>query len=148
MGFCSRVELMSPLTSSRTYKKPTMDIVALLQCLHPLLTSHHPAPMQSDSVRAPGDDRTYHHARHVPLGGHRRQLSHHPALFRHGHPVGHPVSLNLSLRHEVARLIVWHMVVTRPAVPSAVSYADVREGNDLYRACGHGTHSHCLAPEP
>ena len=34
-------------------------------------------------------------------------------------------SLNLSLRHEVARLIVWH-VVTRPVVPSAVSYEDVR----------------------
>ena len=34
-------------------------------------------------------------------------------------------SLNFSLRHEVARLIVWH-VVTRPVVPSAVSYADVR----------------------
>jgi hypothetical protein len=50
-------------------------------------------------------------------------------------------SLNLSLRHEVARLIVWH-VVTRPVVPSAVSYADVREGNAPYRACGHGTHSH------
>src|SRR6266571_4708520 len=51
-------------------------------------------------------------------------------------------SLNLSLRHEVARLIVWHVVSTRPVVPSAVSYADVREGNDPYRACGHGTHSH------
>src|SRR5262252_11039673 len=38
---------------------------------------------------------------------------------------GIPYSLNLSLRHEVARLIVWH-VVTRPVVPSAVSYADVR----------------------
>ena len=50
-------------------------------------------------------------------------------------------SLNLSLRHEVARLIVWHAFVTRPVVPSAVSYADVREGNDPYRACGHGTHS-------
>src|SRR5215470_5128153 len=49
-------------------------------------------------------------------------------------------SLNLSLRHEVARLIVWH-VVTRPVVPSAVSYADVREGNAPYSACGHGTHS-------
>src|SRR5215475_134311 len=46
------------------------------------------------------------------------------------------------LRHEVARLIVWHTGVTRPAVPSAVSYADVREGNDPYRACEHGTHSH------
>ena len=54
--------------------------------------------------------------------------------------------LNLSLRHEVARLIVWH-VVTSPVVPSAVSYADVREGNDSYRACGHGTHSDSLAPE-
>jgi hypothetical protein len=50
-------------------------------------------------------------------------------------------SLNLSLRHEVARLIVWH-VVTRPVVPSAVSYEDVREGNDPCRAFGHGTHSH------
>jgi cytochrome P450 len=50
-------------------------------------------------------------------------------------------SLNLSLRHEVARVIVWHFV-TRPVVPSAVSYADVREGNAPYRACEHGTHSH------
>src|SRR5215813_14272192 len=49
--------------------------------------------------------------------------------------------LNFSLRHEVARLIVWH-VVTRPVVPSAVSYADGREGNAPSRACGHGTHSH------
>src|SRR5262252_8539397 len=46
------------------------------------------------------------------------------------------VPLHFSLRHEVARLIVWH-VVTRPVVPSAVSYADVREGHDSYRACGH-----------
>jgi hypothetical protein len=50
-------------------------------------------------------------------------------------------SLNLSLRHEVARLIVWHVVI-RPVVPSAVSYADVREGNDSYSACGRGPHSH------
>ena len=35
-------------------------------------------------------------------------------------------SLNFSLRHEVARLIVWHAFVTRPVVPLAVSYADVR----------------------
>src|SRR5262245_41709504 len=53
----------------------------------------------------------------------------------------YPDSLNLSLRHEVTRLIVWH-VVTRPVVPSAVSYAGVRAGNAPYRACGHGTHSH------
>ena len=50
-------------------------------------------------------------------------------------------SLNLSLRHEVARLIVWHAVSTRPVVPSTVSYEDVREGNAPYRALGHGTHS-------
>src|SRR2546423_1375012 len=56
------------------------------------------------------------------------------------HSEPNPLSLNLSLRHEVARLIVWH-VVTRPVAPSAVSYEDVREGNDPYRACGHGTHS-------
>src|SRR4051794_25241052 len=48
----------------------------------------------------------------------------------------------VALRHEVAQLIVWHVVATRPVVPSAVSYEDVREGNDPYRACGHGTHSH------
>jgi hypothetical protein len=36
-----------------------------------------------------------------------------------------PGSLNCSLRHEGTRWIVWH-VVTRPVVPSAVSYADVR----------------------
>ena len=32
--------------------------------------------------------------------------------------------------------------MTQPAVPSAVSYEDVREGNDLYRAFGQRTHSH------
>ena len=53
-----------------------------------------------------------------------------------------PRPLNFSLRHEVARLIVWRVVRTRPVVPSAVSYADGREGNTPYRACGHGTHSH------
>jgi len=53
--------------------------------------------------------------------------------------IGRP--LNLSLRHEVARLIVWHAVSTRPVVPSTVSYEEVREGNDPYRALGHGTHS-------
>jgi hypothetical protein len=56
--------------------------------------------------------------------------------------------LNFSLRHEVAWLIVWHGVVTRPVVPSAVSYADVREGNDPYRACGHGTHRHPTGTRP
>ena len=49
--------------------------------------------------------------------------------------------LEVALRHEVARLIVWHAVSTRPVVPSAVSYEDVRGGNEPYRALGHGTHS-------
>ena len=31
--------------------------------------------------------------------------------------------------------------MTQPAVPSAVSYEDVREGNDPYRASGQWTHS-------
>ena len=30
--------------------------------------------------------------------------------------------------------MVWHVVLTRPAVPSAVSYEEVREGNDPYKA--------------
>ena len=34
--------------------------------------------------------------------------------------------LEMALRHEVTRLIVWHVVSTRPVVPSAVSYEDVR----------------------
>src|ERR1700731_4788050 len=37
------------------------------------------------------------------------------------------------------------VVSTRPVVASTVSYADVREGHDPYRACGHGTHSHPTA---
>src|SRR4030095_14408136 len=91
MGFCSRVELMSPLTSPPTLQEAHNGHCSTLAMPSPLLTSNHPAPMQPDSARAPGDDRTCHHARHVPLGGQRRQLSHHPALFRHGHPVGHLV---------------------------------------------------------
>jgi hypothetical protein len=58
-------------------------------------------------------------------------------------PMGHTFHrITWWLRHEVARLIVWHAGVTRPVVPSAVSYEDVREGNDPYSAFGHGTHSH------
>src|SRR6266853_6489973 len=47
-----------------------------------------------------------------------------------------------ALRHEVARLIVWHAIVTRPVVPSAVSYEVRQQGNALSNALGHGTHSH------
>jgi hypothetical protein len=43
-----------------------------------------------------------------------------------------------GLRHEVVSVIVVRdlLVMTQPAVPSAVSYEDVREGNDSYRAFG------------
>src|SRR5262252_1925742 len=94
MGFCSRVELMSPLTSTLTLQEAHNGHCSTLAMPSTLRTSHHPAPMQPDSARAPGDDRTHHYARHVPLGGHRRQLSHHPALFHHGPPVG-PLVLGL-----------------------------------------------------
>ena len=46
-----------------------------------------------------------------------------------------------TLRHEIARLIVWQAVPTRPVVPSAISYEVMRGGNDPSRALGHGTHS-------
>src|SRR5439155_17321677 len=92
-------------------------------------------------------DREGHEARYVrleamPLHQHieGRHGEREPRLQRRPHAV-HDF-LAVALRHEVARLIVWHVVVTRPVVPSAVSYEDVRAGNDPYRAFGHGTHSH------
>src|SRR5215468_1076313 len=91
MGFCSRVELMSPLTSTLTLQEAHNGHCSTLAMPSTLRPSKHPAPMQPDSACAPGHDRTRHHARHVPLGRQRRQLSHHPALFRHHHPVGPPV---------------------------------------------------------
>ena len=39
--------------------------------------------------------------------------------------------LEMALRHEVARLIVWRAVVTRPVVPSTVSYEVRQQGNAL-----------------
>src|SRR5215471_14282952 len=94
MGFCSRVELMSFLTSTLTLQEAHNEHCSPLAMPATLRTGNHPAPMQSDRARAPSDDRTHHHARHVPLGGPRRQLSHHPTLFRHGPPVG-PLVLGL-----------------------------------------------------
>jgi len=44
--------------------------------------------------------------------------------------------LEVALRHEVARLMVWHVVSTRPAVPSAVSYEVRQQGNALSKALG------------
>jgi hypothetical protein len=42
--------------------------------------------------------------------------------------------------------MVWHVVSTRPAVPSAVSYADVRQGHAPSRACRHGPHRPATGP--
>src|SRR5262249_53397441 len=50
--------------------------------------------------------------------------------------------LHMALRHEVARLIVWRVVLTRPAVPSAVAYEVRQQGNALSNALGQRTHSH------
>ena len=51
-------------------------------------------------------------------------------------------SCNGMLRHEVARLIVWQAVSTRPVVPSTVSYVVRQQGNALSNAHGHRTHGH------
>jgi hypothetical protein len=40
------------------------------------------------------------------------------------------------------------LVLTQPAVPSAVSYEDVQEGNDLYRAFGQCTHGQSTGIRP
>src|SRR5215217_6743526 len=50
--------------------------------------------------------------------------------------------LRIVLRHEVARLIVWQAVLTKPVVPSAVSYVVRQQGNALSNAHGQSTHSH------
>ena len=50
------------------------------------------------------------------------------------------------LRHEVARLIVWQAVSTRPVVPSTVSYVVRQHGNARSTAHGHGTHRHPTGP--
>src|SRR5215217_8595983 len=44
--------------------------------------------------------------------------------------------LEMALRHEVARLIVWQAVLTKPVVPSAVSYVVRQQGNALSNAHG------------
>src|SRR5262245_62137098 len=58
--------------------------------------------------------------------------------------------LPMTLRHEVARLIVWQPL-TRPVVPSTVSYVVRQQGNTLSNAHGQRTHSHptdaCTARE-
>jgi len=57
----------------------------------------------------------------------------------------------MALRHEVARLIVWQAVLTKPGVPSAVSYVVRQQGNALSNAHEQSTHSHptdaCTARE-
>src|SRR5215471_5333054 len=91
MGFYSRVELMSFLTSTLTRQEAHNGHCSTLALFSTLRPGNHSTPMRSDSACLSGDDRTYHHARHVSLGGQRRQLSHDPALFRHSPPVGYPV---------------------------------------------------------
>src|SRR5215470_11185858 len=46
----------------------------------------------------------------------------------------------VMLRHEVARLIVWRPM-TRPVVPSTVSYVVRQQGNELSKAHEHRTRS-------
>ena len=78
----------------------------------------------------------------VPLdqhieGGHgerQARLKIHPASMHH--------LLHMALRHEVARLIVWQAVLTKPVVPSAVSYVVRQQGNALSNAHEQSTHSH------
>src|SRR4029450_4080896 len=59
--------------------------------------------------------------------------------------------LHMALRHEVARLIVWQAVLTKPVVPSAVSSVVRQQGNALSNARGQSTHTHptdaCTARE-
>ena len=60
---------------------------------------------------------------------------------QHGCVTLHSYHFYIELRHEVARLIVWHAVVTRPVVPSPVSYEVRQQGNALSKALGQCTHS-------
>ena len=46
----------------------------------------------------------------------------------------HSYHFYVELRHEVARLIVWQVVPTRPVVPSTVSYEVRQQGNALSKA--------------
>src|SRR5215510_1376952 len=86
-------------------------------------------------------DREGHEARRIRLeampldqhieGGHgerQARLKIPPAPMHH--------LLQMTLRHEVARLIVWHAGVTKPVVPSAVSYVVRQQGNALSNAHG------------
>ena len=47
-----------------------------------------------------------------------------------------------TLRHEVARLMVWQGVRTRPVVPSTVSYEVWQQGHARSHALGQRTHRH------
>ena len=61
-----------------------MDIVALLQCLRPHVTATTLRQFSRITRGDAGHDRAGDDGRHRALGRQRRQLSHHPALFRHG----------------------------------------------------------------
>src|SRR5262249_35988406 len=49
----------------------------------PFAQTHPPAPVESDCFGSAGNDGTGDDVGYLPLGRHRRQLSHRPALFRH-----------------------------------------------------------------
>ena len=84
---------------------------------------------------------------HLTRHCHRSKTSAMLATERHGVRAMQPLQYigvppEVDLRHEVARLIVWHGVQTRPAVPSAVSYEVRQQGNALSKALEQRTHSH------
>src|SRR5215468_3675743 len=82
-------------------------------------------------------DREGHEARRVGLeavpldqhveGGHGEGQ---PCLKIGPAPMQH--LLHMALRHEVARLIVWQAVLTKPVVPSAVELFPNKEEGRLY----------------
>jgi hypothetical protein len=59
---------------------------------------------------------------------------------RYGWVTLHSYHFYVELRHEVARLIVWRVVRTRPVVPSTVSYEVRQQGNALSKALRQCTH--------
>src|SRR5215471_2610003 len=91
MGFCSRVELLSPLTSTLTLQEAHNGHGSTLAMPATLRTSRHSPPMQPHYVGHARDDGTGDDAGHLPLGWQRRQLPYCPALFLHRPPVGHAV---------------------------------------------------------
>ena len=66
-----------------------VDIVALLQCTRPHVTATTVRQLSRIIVAMVAMTGRVTMVGIARWAGTRRQLSHHPALFRHGHPVGH-----------------------------------------------------------